>query len=294
MTANSDVSLETKKAPKAKSGRHKQPIYRTAKSPLQKAWQDVTDGIRMSDLWMLTTTRDFINQNRRRFLGWAWVPIGMLFLVFALGYAYSYILGYDYLAFTLYLFAGFMAWTYIQSIVNGSFTLFLRDANVIMNVKMPFSYYVYRLVFLHILPIAFCLPFFLGLVALYGEFKFPEMLLFFPALLVYIICGVSMAFFIGILALRFRDLEAPIGNIMRVLFLVTPVIWMIEGREGSKRAYWAEYNPLYHIVEIMRAPLLGKAPEPINWYVSLGVMGFLFLCAIIIFPRYRHRIAYWL
>ena len=294
MTAITDnAAAETKKV-KPKQNNRNLPVYKTAQSPLAKAWLDVTEGIKMSDLWMLTTMRDYVNQNRRRFLGWAWVPLGMLFLVFALGYAYSYILGYDYLAFTLYLFAGFMAWTYIQSIVNGAFTLFLRDANVIMNVKMPFSYYAYRLVFLHLLPIAFCLPFYLALVAIYGEFKFPEMLLFFPALLIYIVCGVSMAFFIGIIALRFRDLEAPIGNIMRVLFLVTPVIWMIEGREGSKRAYWAEYNPLYHIVEIMRAPLLGQTPDMLNWYVALSVMGFLLLCAVIIFPRYRHRIAYWL
>lgn len=294
MTAITEDKPAETKPMKSAPEKRKLPVYKTAQSPLAKAWQDVTEGVRMSDLWLQTTFWDYVSQNRRQFLGWVWIPLGMLFLVFSLGYVYAYIFQYDYLDFTLYLFAGFMCWAFIQSVVNGAFSLFLKDSNIIMNVRMPFSYYVYKMVFLHLLPIGFCLPIFLTMVGLYGEFNIPVMLLFFPGIVLYIICGISLGFFLGIIALRFRDLEAPISNVMRLLFLVTPVIWRIETREGSTRAYFAEFNPLYHILEITRAPLLGNMPTATNWYVSLGCMTFLILCALLIFPRFRHRIAYWL
>jgi ABC-type polysaccharide/polyol phosphate export permease len=273
---------------------NRSPIYRTADTRIAKAWRDLKDGIMMSDLWLEITVRDFLSLNRRRFFGWLWVPLGMIILVYTLGYAYSYILQYDYLDFTLYLFAGLVSWSYIQTVVTSSFNLFVREANTILNVSMPFSYFVFKMVFTNLLPAIISLPFYFLANFIYGHNNYAEVLLLIPGLTIYIMCGISLGFLMGTISVRFRDLESPVANIMRLLFLITPVIWMIEGREGSLRADWAFYNPFYHILEITRAPLLGVQPTLTNWTVSLGVLAILAVAASVSFIRFRHRIAYWL
>ena len=54
-----------------------------------------------------------------------------------------------------------------------------------------------------------------------------------------------------------------------------------------------DFNPFYHLVELVRAPLLGQAPGLASW---LAVSGFVlggWLVTFELFRRYRRRIAYW-
>jgi lipopolysaccharide transport system permease protein len=54
------------------------------------------------------------------------------------------------------------------------------------------------------------------------------------------------------------------------------------------------YNPLYHVLEVFRAPLLLAAPSAVNWLVATGtaIVGWMFL--ILLFARARKRIPFWL
>jgi ABC-type polysaccharide/polyol phosphate export permease len=45
---------------------------------------------------------------------------------------------------------------------------------------------------------------------------------------------------------------------------------------------------------VMRAPLLGVAPEPTSWPLLLGWTAVLSLCGYGFFVRFRERIAYWM
>ena len=54
------------------------------------------------------------------------------------------------------------------------------------------------------------------------------------------------------------------------------------------------YNPFYHFIELVRAPLLGQLPTATNYLVALGISFGLALVAIILFKRYRNRIPYWI
>jgi lipopolysaccharide transport system permease protein len=54
------------------------------------------------------------------------------------------------------------------------------------------------------------------------------------------------------------------------------------------------FNPLYHIIEVFRAPLLLVAPSAENWLVAIATatLGWLFL--FLLFARTRKRIPFWL
>ncbi|MDH3579563.1 MAG: ABC transporter permease [Hyphomicrobiales bacterium] len=77
-------------------------------------------------------------------------------------------------------------------------------------------------------------------------------------------------FFLGILVAYvfdwFRFLRALLPQLLFLAFLITPVIWQ---KEQLQRIAWlADFNPLAHVLEIVRAPLLG---ESLPW-TSLGIV----------------------
>ena len=59
-------------------------------------------------------------------------------------------------------------------------------------------------------------------------------------------------------------------------------------------SFLVEFNPLYHLIAIVREPMLGKAPEPLNWIIVLLITLIGWLVAVRVLTRFRHRIVYWL
>jgi ABC-type polysaccharide/polyol phosphate export permease len=96
---------------------------------------------------------------------------------------------------------------------------------------------------------------------------------------------------LGLLCARFRDVPQLVANLVQVVFFVTPIMWSAE--QLSDRVVFADINPFYHLIAIVRAPLLGQAPTATNWLVSLGVTVAGSALAFALFARYRWRIAYW-
>jgi ABC-2 type transport system permease protein len=122
-----------------------------------------------------------------------------------------------------------------------------------------------------------------------------------------------MGVVLGIVCTRFRDIPPIVTNLIQVAFFFTPVMWSPE--IIGDRSWIAEYNPLYHIIEIVRAPLLGRPVEynplyhiieivrapllgrPVAaqswlWVGAMLVTGF--AVAQFLMSRYRSRVPYWL
>ena len=55
-----------------------------------------------------------------------------------------------------------------------------------------------------------------------------------------------------------------------------------------------DFNPLHHMFEIVRAPLLGQSAALESWLWSLGLLVLFALLAVFMHTRYRKRVAYWL
>jgi ABC-type polysaccharide/polyol phosphate export permease len=101
------------------------------------------------------------------------------------------------------------------------------------------------------------------------------------------------ALLVAVICTRFRDMPQIIANMLQVAFYLTPVIWLPELLSGHHR-WLLNLNPFYHLLEIVRAPLLGRLPGMESWIVCgvIAVLGW--FVALFAFSRYRHRIPYWL
>ena len=109
-----------------------------------------------------------------------------------------------------------------------------------------------------------------------------------------IICATGgwVSILLGMICARFRDVPQIVASFIQVAFFLTPIIWKPELLVD--RIGFVQFNPFFHFVELIRAPLLGNAPNTISWIVTLGITLAGWLITFIIFRRFRNRIAYWI
>ena len=113
-----------------------------------------------------------------------------------------------------------------------------------------------------------------------------------PGLMLVVLNGTLANLTIGIISARFRDVPQVINSIVQILFFITPIFWKPGSLKGH--AYITDFNPLYHLVEVVRAPLLGNLPSATNYLAVLLLTLINIAIAGVFFTRFRSRIAYWI
>ncbi|CAM3723126.1 ABC transporter permease [Litorimonas haliclonae] len=271
----------------------KLPVYTTGKSSFQ-AWRtDLSEAFSSWTTWTRIAIMDISSRHRRFLLGGLWVPLGMAIFVFALGYVYSYLRNHEYAEFTPYLAASMIFWTIIHSSVTQGMSLFSSMGRHIETVRLPFHYYVLKKTFELVYTALLTSPIYIICVIAFGVQISSSFFLLLPALLIYITSSFSTLILIGLLSLRLRDIQEPISNFMRLMFLVTPVIWMVSSGASSKRAIFVDYNPFFHYLEIARAPLLGYYPTLTNWGVAGAMCVGILILSSLLMIKWRSKIHYW-
>jgi lipopolysaccharide transport system permease protein len=97
---------------------------------------------------------------------------------------------------------------------------------------------------------------------------------------------------LGMLSTRFRDIPPIVGNVVQVLFFLTPIFWPLDSVPKMKAVL--ALNPFFAWIDVARAPLLGIAPQPTSWPILLGCTAGGCLLSFFFFVRFRERIAYWI
>ena len=97
---------------------------------------------------------------------------------------------------------------------------------------------------------------------------------------------------ISIFCTRYQDMTQVVNVGTQIVFFFTPILWQVETLKN--RVYLAELNPIYHWIEMVRAPLLGHMPTLNNYLWSTASLVLLLGLAAYYLGRYRSRIAYWI
>jgi len=94
------------------------------------------------------------------------------------------------------------------------------------------------------------------------------------------------------LTTRYRDIAQIVPTLMRGLFFITPVMWIVDG--SSERSALALWNPFYHYIEIIRSPMRGNPADLIHWFVTMGCTLSLFVLVMAFYKLGTRQIRIWL
>lgn len=264
---------------------------RKSSSQFNLAVADLTAAVRLRPLWIKLGWNDILYRYRRSTLGPFWSTANMAITVIALGSVYSQIFNMPIRQLLPYVCAGLIVWGFISSIMLDAGVLFSGSESYIRQIRLPYSLYACRFVFSKVLLFAHDLPIYFALVLYFGAWPGAVGLYAIPGFLLLVFNAFLISLTIGMASARFRDIPRIITSVIQVAFLITPIIWT-PNLLGS-REYLADANPLFHLIEIVRAPLLGSLPSAQTVAAVLAMTVVNVLVTTSVFVRFRGRIAYW-
>ncbi|MBL4719733.1 MAG: ABC transporter permease [Alphaproteobacteria bacterium] len=241
------------------------------------------------------TWLQFLVRYRRTFIGPLWIVVGPSLFVLTLGLLFSQISGAKAEVFIPHLTIGLVVWTLVSGFVNGSTTVFQRSRAqilqggmnlldvVFVDVTTTVFHFVHQIIIIGVVFLIFHIP-----VTVYALVSLIGLFLLFAN-------GVWLAVLFGIIGARYRDLVEVTQAVMRIAFLVTPIIWMVgeQGRGGILGVFLV-YYPFYHFLELIRAPLLNNPIQPLSWIVVLSITFSGVFLARYYFKRYSGQVALWI
>ena len=262
------------------------------------AWHDLVRGFHQHELWLQLGWQDIKQRYRRSVLGPLWITIATGVMAAALGLLYSVLFKIPVAQFLPHVTVGLIMWTFISGCIKEGAQVFIDNEGLIKQLPSALSVHVYRLVWKQTLFLGHNLIIWVALMVIFPRPLGWDFLLAIPALMLLIANGVWVSMFFGIIATRYRDVAPLLEAGTQLLFYVTPIVWMTQtlkdqGGTISDRAKLAQLNPLYHYMEVVRAPLIGADLPVYHWWVVLGCTVAGLIIALLAMRQWRFRVSYW-
>ena len=236
---------------------------------------------------------DFKLANRRSRLGQLWSTIGVAIRIVAIGFVFGLFLTQDRGQYFHHVATGILAWTFISTALTTGSTAYLDGRNYVHGMATPkFGFPIRTTVreALLILQNLMLIP----LIYLLAPRELSWSMLLFPfGFALAALATLGMAAMVALAVARFPDFAPLFSSAVGVLFFVTPIIWEPAALDGQLAHFLLGLNPFYHLLQVMRLPLMGVLPTDINWALSaLSAVAFP-LISIWLVSRFRNRIGFW-
>ena len=243
--------------------------------------------------WSTLAWNDIKFRYRRTTLGPLWITLGLGATVFSVGILYGGLFGNELSQYLPYFAAGLIGWTFVGSTLSEGCGTFLSAAAIIRAVPVAPAIHVCRMLTRQLIMLAHNLAL---MVLLWLLFQWPlgwPFLLIVPGLVLNILAVFGGVLTLSIVAARFRDIQLIVSTVLQLVFLLTPIMWEAKSLRGIAVTYVVDLNPIYHLIEVVRRPLLGETPMIASWLAASLTAAVCLAVGSAFYARYRHRIAFW-
>jgi ABC-type polysaccharide/polyol phosphate export permease len=284
---------ETPDSPGASLPRRQSRVIDTAiGSEATAAFHDLVDGISNWRLWSMIGWIEIRQRYRRSALGPFWLTISMAVTVLTLGLLYGNLFNIDIGTYIPFICLGMVCWDFISKTIIESCGAFLNLEHVIKQIRLPLTVHIASTLWRNLATLCHNISLIVVVALVFGIWPGVTGLLVFPGMALVVINLLWIALLLATICARFRDVPQIVATAVQLLFFVTPVLWkpdMLKNLSGV-----ALLNPFFHLIELLRGPLLGQAPALLSWLVLTGTAIVGWTVTFAIFKRFRKRVPYWL
>lgn len=238
--------------------------------------------------------QDIKQSYRRSALGQFWITIGMSIQIATIGIVFGLVLGAPLETYLPFVATGIIIWTFFATTLNDSSTAFVSSEALMKQLTIPPIAYVFRVVWRNFVVFSHNLVIVPFVLIIFGASLTLNFLLVIPGLALALLSLSWLSVFVAIIGTRFRDIAPIVSSLLTVGFYITPVIWKPELIPSGLAHLLLGLNPFYHLMQVVRLPLLGEMPTLENWLLAVlsGVVGT--LAALYFYRANKFRIVYWL
>ncbi len=257
-----------------------------------KALQDIKLAFVQWPLWARLGYYDIRQRYQRSVLGPFWLTLSMGVMILGIGVLYGGLFNNPLKSYIPFISVSLILWGFMTVVIQEGATLFIDNSGVLKQISLSKTSFLLRMIWKNILILLHnAIVIFLVFIVfrIWPGWSLP---IAFLGLFLLIINLGWMALLAAIISTRFRDIPPLITSILQVLFFMTPVIW--HAGDLPKRLAFMTANPFYHLLEIVRAPLLDQGLQPVSIFITLVLALVGWAITFFMFSMTRHRIIYWI
>ena len=261
---------------------------------LEEAFADISSSLKKHHLATTFSWQDVAQRYRRSRVGAFWLTINMGVLIGALGLVFGTLFRTPMQEYLPYICVSLIFWGFIASSINEGCTAFVGAEGIILQVRMPLFTHVLRVLYRNVIIFGHNILIYPLVLLAVGRMPSWHIILALPGFVILSLNLLWIMLILGVLCARYRDMTQVMQNLLQVVMYLTPVMWMTRTLPEGISRLLLELNPFYHLLSVVRDPLLGEFASATSWMTCIvfAIVGW--AAALLLFGRYRHRIPYWL
>lgn len=236
---------------------------------------DFADSIRRPEFWAYSSWLGIVTKYRRSRLGLAWLLLPSVLYIGGVGFYFAKLQGLAVGTFIPHLGIGYALFRLLSMVINDSSSVLPSHQSFILDGHPRLTDFFLRVLANAIFYFCATLPMLVLALALATGFHWEALLLAIPAFALVLANAAWVCTIVGLLGARFPDIHELMGSVFIFGFILTPILWdASRAPPGTPHGILMRMNPLYHLIEIVRAPLLGGQVESLTYlYLAVFTLG---------------------
>lgn len=257
------------------------------------AFQDLAGSVQRLGLAWSLARHDVVSRYRGSILGPFWITLSMGLMVMGIGLVYANLFGIALQKFLPLVALGIVFFGTISTIVTEGCETFVQASSMLSQTNLPMFTFLWRTVLRNLINLAHHLLIVIAVLVVYGYWRKMSLMGGLLGLVFLVANAAWISLLAAIASARFRDIPQVVNSIMQFAIFITPVFWPADRLTGRKHIVLT-LNPFYHMLEAVRAPMMGAPIEP-HTYSFLAVMAVVgWSLAFSLFAITRRRIVHYL
>ncbi len=246
--------------------------------------------------WIHLSLADLRAKYRRSVIGIFWSILQPLGLTLLLAFVMGKLFNSPITDYAPYIFSGLILWEFVVlSGVSGS-NAFINAEGYIKQISHPLSIYSMRSTLSSFINLLLAFVGFVVWVLVWKPENFGfSWLHLIPALVILFGIGLAFGTITAFINTKFRDFQQMLVLVLQAIWYVSPIFFEPKLFHSVKATYLIEWNPVYHLLNLFRAPMLyGVSPTLNDYLFSVATLIFLSLIALWYIKKDEKKIIFYL
>lgn len=256
--------------------------------------RDLKASLREPEFWAYSSWLDIVTKYRRSRLGIVWLLFPPVLYVGGIGYFYALLQKTDPLVSIPPFAIAYLLYRMFTNVVTESCTVLVGHAGFILDGHLRLTDFMFRTMAKALFYLVSALPLVVVVMVLSPAIHPIGLVTLLPAFALVVGNLFWMSAVVALVGARYPDVSEITGSIFIFAFILTPILWPPKyAPYGTPHGTFMRINPLYHMIEIVRGPLVGEAIEPLTYYYMAGMTVLGWALAIVLYRRYSRFVPVW-
>jgi ABC-type polysaccharide/polyol phosphate export permease len=259
----------------------------------QMAFRDLRASVERIDLAWSLAWHDVVSRYRGSILGPLWITLSMGLMVLGIGVLWGELFRVPLHEFMPFVALGIVFFGTVTTTINEGCETFVQAAGMLSQTSLPMFTFVWRTVLRNLINLAHHIVIVLAVLVYYGFWRVANYPVALLGLLLLVVNVSWISMLVAIVSARFRDIPQIVASITQAAAIMTPVFWLPD-RIPPRYHLILDANPFYHLLQGVRAPLMGQgvAPHTFAFLAAMAVVGWALVFSV--FANTRRRIVHYL